>query len=111
MGIFDYILTYISVTPAIYARAVTLRGRRAVDSKGAAAVIGRALEGGTLGSAPRNAEREPFPASREPLTDGLLFKWIINNGYPDYLQILCLNCNKAKGSYGKCPHEFENSSM
>lgn len=30
--------------------------------------------------------------------------WIIANDYPDYLQLLCANCNKAKGLYGKCPH-------
>jgi hypothetical protein len=27
-------------------------------------------------------------------------EWIIANGYPDYLQLLCANCNKAKGLYG-----------
>jgi hypothetical protein len=31
-------------------------------------------------------------------------EWIIANGYPDYLQLLCANCNKAKGLYGRCPH-------
>jgi Fe-S cluster biogenesis protein NfuA len=32
-------------------------------------------------------------------------EWIIQNNYPDYLQLLCANCNKAKGLYGKCPHQ------
>lgn len=31
-------------------------------------------------------------------------EWIIKNNYPDFLQILCHNCNCAKGYYGKCPH-------
>lgn len=25
-------------------------------------------------------------------------------GYPDHIQILCHNCNAAKGFYGACPH-------
>jgi hypothetical protein len=31
-------------------------------------------------------------------------RWIIKNNYPTYLQILCWNCNCAKGYWGKCPH-------
>ena len=36
--------------------------------------------------------------------------WIKNNNYlsnleTEYFQILCHNCNVAKGIYGKCPHE------
>ena len=39
-----------------------------------------------------------------------LNKWIIKNKYlkdlqTEYFQILCHNCNVAKGDYGKCPHE------
>lgn len=30
---------------------------------------------------------------------------IIRLRYPNDLQILCHNCNQAKGHYGKCPHE------
>jgi len=26
-------------------------------------------------------------------------------GYPDGYQVLCYNCNLAKGHYGSCPHE------
>jgi len=36
-----------------------------------------------------------------------LHKWIIKNDYPDGFQILCHNCNNAKGFYGKCPHEMK----
>ena len=31
--------------------------------------------------------------------------WIIENNFPKGFQILCHNCNIAKGHYGKCPHE------
>lgn len=30
---------------------------------------------------------------------------IIKNNFPSDLQILCFNCNCAKGIYGICPHE------
>ena len=31
--------------------------------------------------------------------------WIIKNNFPKGFQILCHNCNVAKGHYGECPHE------
>jgi len=34
-----------------------------------------------------------------------LVRWIIKNDFPDGFQILCHNCNSAKGWYGICPHE------
>lgn len=36
------------------------------------------------------------------------YKWIIDNNYPNDLQILCLNCNLSKGFYGYCPHDENN---
>lgn len=33
-----------------------------------------------------------------------LIKWIIKNQFPPGLQVLCFNCNLAKGLYGECPH-------
>ena len=33
------------------------------------------------------------------------YKWIIENNFPNDLQILCFNCNCAKGFYKRCPHE------
>ena len=39
------------------------------------------------------------------LKDYLLIDWLIDNNFPDGFQILCHNCNMAKGVYGKCPHE------
>jgi|ERR1035438_614647 hypothetical protein len=32
-----------------------------------------------------------------------LYRWIINNNYPDNLQVLCWNCNCVKGFYGFLP--------
>ena len=38
-----------------------------------------------------------------------LVRWITKNNFPKGFQILCHNCNMAKGFYGKCPHEKESS--
>ena len=35
----------------------------------------------------------------------VLGHWIIENNFPKGFQILCHNCNVAKGHYGECPHE------
>lgn len=34
------------------------------------------------------------------------YRWIIKNNFPNIFQILCHNCNMAKGFYGYCPHEL-----
>ena len=36
-----------------------------------------------------------------------MYKWIINHGFPSSIQLLCANCNWAKGQFGQCPHEIE----
>jgi hypothetical protein len=33
-----------------------------------------------------------------------MYRWIIKNNFPPIFQVLCHNCNCAKGFYGKCPH-------
>lgn len=33
-----------------------------------------------------------------------LYKWLIDNNFPEGYQVLCMNCNFAKGKYGYCPH-------
>ena len=33
------------------------------------------------------------------------YKYLIKNNYPEGYQILCYNCNCAKGFYGYCPHQ------
>lgn len=35
-----------------------------------------------------------------------LYKWIIDNDYPNTIQLLCWNCNCGKNKYGVCPHTF-----
>ena len=37
-----------------------------------------------------------------------LYSWIIKNGFPGGFQILCHNCNMAKGFYVECPHNRLN---
>lgn len=36
-----------------------------------------------------------------------IYWWLKINGYPEDFQVLCMNCNFAKGMYGKCPHQKE----
>jgi len=33
-----------------------------------------------------------------------LYAWLKAHGYPPGFQVLCANCNFAKGHYGQCPH-------
>lgn len=33
------------------------------------------------------------------------WRWVRDAGFPDYLQLLCANCNKAKHFCGVCPHQ------
>lgn len=35
-----------------------------------------------------------------------IYSWLVRNGFPDGFQILCYNCNCAKGIYGECPHKI-----
>jgi len=34
-----------------------------------------------------------------------IFHWVHKNGYPEGFQVLCMNCNFAKGIMGECPHK------
>jgi hypothetical protein len=34
-----------------------------------------------------------------------LYLWLKKEGYPEGFQVLCHNCNLAKGFYGVCPHQ------
>lgn len=36
-----------------------------------------------------------------------IYHWAKMNDYPDTLQVLCHNCNCAKGYYGYCPHHTD----
>jgi hypothetical protein len=33
--------------------------------------------------------------------------WLIAQDYPEGFQVLCYNCNSARGYWGRCPHEDE----
>jgi hypothetical protein len=39
------------------------------------------------------------------------YSWLKKNNYPTGYQVLCHNCNMAKGMYGKCPHEKQKSLL
>ncbi len=39
-----------------------------------------------------------------------IYSWVRKNNYPPLFQILCHNCNMAKGIYGECPHETERKN-
>lgn len=51
-------------------------------------------------------------AHRKQLGSGgaAIYRWIIKNNFPSGFQILCFNCNIAKGLYGVCPHEEGRSA-
>ena len=34
-----------------------------------------------------------------------MYLWLKKNGYPEGFQVLCHNCNFAKGHFGYCPHK------
>ena len=34
-----------------------------------------------------------------------IYLWLKKNNYPEGFQVLCSNCNMAKGRYGICPHK------
>lgn len=36
-----------------------------------------------------------------------IYRWAKKNGFPNSLEVNCMNCNWAKGKYGYCPHEME----
>ena len=37
-----------------------------------------------------------------------MYRWLKKNGFPKRdFQLLCMNCNFARGHYGHCPHEME----
>jgi len=43
---------------------------------------------------------------KEPNLSGWMFYyWLKRNNYPKGFQVMCYNCNLAKGFYGKCPHK------
>ena len=37
---------------------------------------------------------------------GNVYQWVKANAFPVGYQVLCHNCNQAKGWYGQCPHKI-----
>lgn len=38
---------------------------------------------------------------------GNIYHWLNRNNFPEGFQVLCHNCNMAKGFYGMCPHRVD----
>ena len=49
--------------------------------------------------------RKNLPKEQKNLVGDHLISWLSQNNCPEGYQILCHNCNSAKGFYGECPHE------
>lgn len=43
-------------------------------------------------------------------TGTAFYSWLCSQGFPDGLQVLCMNCNWAKGIYGACPHKKDHDN-
>jgi hypothetical protein len=44
----------------------------------------------------------------DPRDNRNLYIWLRNHGFPPGFQVLCMNCNFAKGHFGECPHIQEH---
>ncbi len=42
---------------------------------------------------------------RRKLKSKSIYIWLRQNNYPKEFQVLCFNCNCAKGFFGSCPHK------
>ncbi len=40
-----------------------------------------------------------------------VYRWVVKNGFPDSLTVLCFNCNCARGFHGGCPHKSNQSPL
>jgi hypothetical protein len=49
-------------------------------------------------------------AHRKRLARNRVHLWLWSHGYPKGFQVLCFNCNCAKGIYGVCPHKRRRAS-
>lgn len=45
---------------------------------------------------------------KTPVAGSRFYVWLKKNNYPPGFQILCYNCNCAKGHFGYCPHNLEH---
>ena len=51
--------------------------------------------------------RKNLPEKEKHLTGMKLVRHLIENDYPEGIEILCSNCNFADGHYGICPHRLK----
>ena len=51
--------------------------------------------------------RKHLSKEERNLTGHKLYRWLRKNNYPQGYSVLCMNCNFAKGSLGKCPHQLD----
>lgn len=42
---------------------------------------------------------------RKTIRSSSIYRWLVKNKFPDGFQLLCWNCNCAKGIHGGCPHQ------
>jgi len=42
---------------------------------------------------------------RKELGSKYIYSWLIQQEFPEGYQVLCHNCNMAKGFYKECPHQ------
>ncbi len=45
------------------------------------------------------------PADRTTGMGSAFYRWLKKHKYPSGFQVLCHDCNMAKGFYGSCPHQ------
>lgn len=46
---------------------------------------------------------------RKAIKDLNINQWLVRHNFPEGFQLLCYNCNLAKGRYGYCPHDKPNA--
>lgn len=52
-----------------------------------------------------NKHFDPKYGGKKRLGGNYLYRWLRHHNYPPGFQVLCHNCNLAKGFYGICPHQ------
>lgn len=59
------------------------------------------------------AKHVRYEGAKYKLSGGNLVNWLIQNNFPSGFQILCMNCNWAKGldSEHLCPHQKEKADI
>ena len=46
---------------------------------------------------------------RREVRPSAIYRWLIKHKFPPGIQVLCHNCNLAKGYYGACPHQGDGA--